>query len=174
MFRIEHFEPESYRKKTRNATLIIMGIFVVIGFITASLAVHWFGEYSNNLIVLNFMGAFVGLIITAAIVKAYFADKPWMREAMYAWKLKRHLMAISNVINQVKDAVDAGDEEAMKILRFYQLGTEQMHKLENNNHALIDIRAEMRELEPKLQQKDIAFEQLEFDIELADNYKKED
>ena len=173
MFNIEQMDPNTYRKKTRNATLIIMAIFIVIGFITASLTVHWLGDYSNNHLVLNFLGAFVGLMITAAIVKAYFADKPWMKEAIYAWKLKRNLMTITNVMQQIKAAIDNGDKQAMKILRFYQLGTEQMHLLENNNHALIELRAEMRDLENQMNELDLNTEQTEFDAEWVKDFQKE-
>ncbi|MDX1352963.1 MAG: DUF3087 family protein [Thiomicrorhabdus sp.] len=171
MFKIEEIDPVYYRKQTRKATLIIMGIFIVIGFSTATLAVKWLGDYSNNHLVLNFMGAFVGLLITAAIVKAYFADKAWMKEAIYAWRLKRNLMYISNTLANIKQAVENGDEHAMKILRFYHLGLEQMHKLEDNNHALIDIVAEKRELEETLNEKGIDLNQYEFDFEWTDHYK---
>jgi len=173
MFKIEEIDPVFYRKQTRKATLIIMGIFIVIGFITAQLTVHWLGDYSNNHIVLNFMGAFVGLLITAAIVKAYFANKAWMKEAIYAWKLKRNLMYISNVMRHLQKAIENNDEQAMKILRFYHLGTEQMHKLEDNNHALIDLRAEMKELETKMMEKNLDLNQFEFVMEWADEYKRD-
>lgn len=173
MFKIEEIDPVFYRKQTRKATLIIMGIFIVIGFITASLAVDWFGEYSSNHIVLNFMGAFVGLLITAAIVKAYFSDKDWMKEAIYAWRLKRNLMYISNVMRGLKTAVDQEDEKAMKILRFYHLGTEQMHRLEDNSHALIDMLSEKKELEQKMLEKELDIDQYEFEMEWADAYRSE-
>ena len=99
MFKIEEIDPVFYRKQTRKATLIVMAIFIVIGFGAATLAVDLFGEYSSNHLVLNFIGAFVGLLITGTIVKLFFADKEWMKEGIYAWRLKRNLMYISNVLN---------------------------------------------------------------------------
>lgn len=173
MFKIEKIDPVYYRKQTRKATLIVMAIFIVIGFITATLAVDWFGEYSSNHLVLNFIGAFVGLLITAGIVKVFFANKPWMNEAIYAWRLKRNLMYISNVLNNLKQAVENNDQQAMKILRFYHLGLEQMHKLEDNNQALIDIVAEKKELEEKMRKLDLELNQVEFDFTWTENYKPE-
>ncbi len=174
MFKIQNLDPEIYRKKTRKATFIVMGIFLVIGFTTAQLAVYWFGEYSNNHIVLNFMGAFVGLLITGGITKAFFADKPWMEEAIYAWKLKRNLMYIYNVMEPLKEAVESGDEQALKILRFYHLGTEQMHKLDGNSSALIDLKAEMRSLEKQMTDKELDLNQIKFDMAWADDYRRND
>lgn len=171
MFKIEEIDPVYYRKQTRKATLIIMAIFIVIGFITATLAVKWFGEYSSNHLVLNFMGAFVGLLITAAIVKAYFSEKDWMKEAIYAWRLKRNLMYVSNTLANIKEAVENNDKQAMKILRFYHLGLEQMHKLEDNNQALIDVVAEKRALETTLLENNIDLNQYEFDMTWTDVYK---
>ncbi|MDX2504443.1 MAG: DUF3087 family protein, partial [Gammaproteobacteria bacterium] len=136
MFKIEEIDPVHYRKQTRKSTMIIMGIFIVIGFITARFTVAYFGEYSDNHIVLNFLGAFVGLLITFWIVNAYFKNAIWMKEAMYAWRLKRHIMYIYNAMNRLQDATVQGDVKAIKILRFYQLGTEQMYRLDNNSHEL--------------------------------------
>ena len=171
MFKIEEIDPVHYRKQTRKSTMIIMGIFIVIGFITARLTVIYFGEYINNHIVLNFLGAFAGLLITFWIVNAFFKDANWMKESMYAWRLKRHLMYIYNTMNRLQDATVQGDVKAIKILRFYQLGTEQMYRLDNNSHELIELRSQMRELESKMKEMGIDTNQTEFDMELVDDYR---
>lgn len=163
MFKLEDIDPVHYRKQTRNATLKIMAIFIIIGFISATLFVEAFGEYSNNKIVLNLMGAFIGLLITAYIVKTFFANKPWMAESMYAWRLKRNLMHITNVLKPIQAAAENNDLHAIKVLRFYHLGLEQMHKLEANSAALIDLMVEKRELEAKMTDLNLELNQVEFD-----------
>jgi len=173
MFKIEEIDPIYYRKQTRKATLIVMTIFIVIGFGTATLAVEQFGEYSSNHLVLNFMGAFVGLLITAAIVKVFFADKAWMKEGIYAWRLKRNLMYISNVLINIEEAIENGDEQAMKILRFYYLGLEQMHRLEDNNQALIDVVADKKKLAAKMEALNVDLNQFEFDFTWTEEYKND-
>ncbi|NOQ78951.1 MAG: DUF3087 family protein [Gammaproteobacteria bacterium] len=171
MFKIEEIDPVHYRKHTRKSTMIIMGIFIIIGFITARLTIVYFGESSNNHIVLNFLGAFAGLLITFGIVNAFFIDANWMKEALYAWRLKRHIMYIYNAMNRLQDAADQGDVEAIKILRFYQLGTEQMYRLDNNSHELIELKSQMRELESKMKEMGIEANQTEFDMESVDGYR---
>ncbi|WP_019556337.1 DUF3087 family protein [Thiomicrorhabdus arctica] len=171
MFKIETIDPKVYRKKTRNATLIIMFMFIIIGFGTAHLAVTTLGEYSNNKLILNLLGAFVGLMITGLIVKTWFADKDWMKESMYSWRLKRNLMHVTNVLQKVKDQVDENDAHSLKILRFYHLGLEQMHQLEDNNHALIDLGAEKRALEVKMTELGQDLNQTEFDPQWIQRYK---
>ncbi len=171
MFKIEEIDPVHYRKQTRKSTMIIMGIFIVIGFITARFTVAYFGEYSDNHIVLNFLGAFAGLLITFWIVNAFFKNAIWMKEAMYAWRLKRHIMYIYNALNRLQEAADQGDVEAIKILRFYQLGTEQMYRLDNNSHELIELRSQMQELESKMKEMGIESNQTEFDMESVDGYR---
>ncbi len=171
MFKIEEIDPVHYRKQTRKSTMIIMGIFIIIGFITARLTIIYFGESFNNHIVLNFLGAFAGLLITFGIVNAFFIDASWMKEAMYAWRLKRHLMYIYNAMNCLKDAVDQGDVKAIKILRFYQLGTEQMYRLDNNSHELVELKSQMRKLESKMKEMGIEANQTEFDMESVDGYR---
>jgi len=171
MLKIEEIDPVHYRKQTRKSTMIIMGIFIVIGFITARFTVAYFGEYSDNHIVLNFLGAFAGLLITFWIVNAFFKNAIWMKEAMYAWRLKRHIMYIYNAMNRLQKAADQGDVEAIKILRFYQLGTEQMYRLDNNSHELIELRSQMQELESKMKEMGIEANQTEFDMESVDGYR---
>jgi hypothetical protein len=172
MFKIEEIDPVYYRKQTRKSTMIIMAIFIVIGFTTARLVVIYFGDYSNNHIVLNLLGAFAGLLLTFWIVNTFFKDAHWMKEAMYAWRLKRHLMYIYNALSQLQKAVDQGDIEAIKILRFYHLGTEQMYKLDNNSHELMELSSQMRVLETKMKELGIETNQTEFDMESVDRYRK--
>lgn len=171
MFTIEEIDPKEYRKKTRNATLIIMAMFIVIGMITASLTVHYLAPYNDNRIVLNFMGAFIGLIITFMIVKTFFINKPWMAEAMYGWKLKRNLMKIYNVLEALKTKVAEGNTEAMKVMRFYHLGQEQMNHLENNSHAQIELLAEKNLHEQKMLSLGLEINQLSFDPQQIADYQ---
>ena len=172
MFKIEEIDPVYYRKQTRKSTMIIVAIFIVIGFSTARLAVTHLGEYTDNHIVLNFLGAFVGLLITLGIVNGFFKSAPWMKETMYAWRLKRHTMYIYNAMRFVQEAADQGDVEAIKILRFYQLGTEQMYILDNNTHDLAELRMRMQELESKMKAMGIELNQIEFDMKSVDVYRK--
>ena len=173
-FKIQDISPEQYRKKSRNATLIIMGIFLVIGFTMAVSFVNWWGEYSQNHLVLNFMGGLVGLAITALIVKTFFIQQPWMAEAMYGVRLKRHLMMVTNKLRPIQEASEQGDDNAMKILRFYHLGLTQMHKFENNHTALLDMAAEKQMLENRLNERQIDLNQIEFNPEMVEPYQHSD
>lgn len=173
MFSIESIDPKVYRTKSRNATLVMLGIFIVIGFIFASLSVHYLSPYNSNKLVLNFLGAFVGLLITAFIVKKFMANKPIMAEAMYGFRLKRNLMHVTNRLRHIQEAVAKGDQQAMKILRFYHLGLTQMHKFEQNSSALLDMEVDKRELESKMQEFGLELNQIEFDPEWVKDYQED-
>lgn len=163
MFQIQEIDPKFYRKQTRNATLRIMAMFLVIGMVFALGFVEYLGPYNSNKIVLNLMGAFTGLMVTGLIVRYFFKDSEWMKEAMYAWRLKRNLMHITNLHDKVKAKADQNDPEAMKIMRFYHLGLEQMHQLEDNSHALIDLVAEKNALEERMHALGLETQQTQFD-----------
>ena len=171
MFKIEEIDPVYYRKQTRKSSMIIVAICIVIGFCLARLAVTYFGEYTDNHIVLNLLGAFAGLLITFWIVNAFFKNAPWMKEAMYAWRLKRHIMYIYNAKSLLQKAADQDDVEAIKILRFYQLGTAQMYTLDNNSHDLYELNAQMEQLESKMKAMGIEVAQTEFDMKSVDAYR---
>lgn len=172
MFALQDIDPPTYRRKTRNATLIIMAMFIVIGMITATTFVKYLSPYNNNPIVLNILGALLGLLITFFVVKWFFADQAWMQEVMYAWRLKRHLMKITNAQDTLFEKAKENDPNALKILRFYHLGLTQMHTLENNYHALTDLKAEKEQIEAQMQAQHLALAQTQFDPDWLAPYQK--
>ncbi|WP_232023537.1 DUF3087 family protein [Thiomicrorhabdus aquaedulcis] len=94
-----------------------------------------------------------------------------MKEAIYGWQLKRNLMHISNVLRQVKEQAEVNNTEALQILRFYHLGLEQMHKLDDNNHALVDLMAEKHATETQMGALGLSLEQISFDPAWIEAYK---
>lgn len=172
MFEIQEIDPQFFRKQTRKATLIIIGLFLVIGMISATLTVHYLGPYNSNHLILNFIGAFIGLLITFFIVKTFFINSPWMREALYSWQLKRSLMHITNVLEQVKEDVHHNDHHAAKVLRFYHLGLEQMHRLEDNSHALIDLLVEKKAHEATMEAMGLDLNQTRFEPSDVERFKR--
>jgi len=173
MFQLQQIDPTFYRKQTRNATLKVMAMFIVIGMITATTTVKYLSPYNSNMIFLNLFGAAIGLVITALIVNVFFKDKPWMTEAIYGWRLKRNLLHITNVIDTIKAKADENDVEALKILRFYHLGLTQMHQLDDNSHELINLKAEKEQLVQKLINLSIDIEQTQFDPKQVAPYKSQ-
>ena len=174
MFTIEEIDPKIFRKKTRKATYIIMAIFAVFGFPLAHLLPIILNRLDINPFILNFSGALLGLFITFWIVKIFFADKDWMKEAIYSWQLKRSLARLYNILTPLKESVENGDKEAMKILRFYHLALERMYQLENNSHANIELIAEKKAHEEKMKALNLDLNQITFDHEKhIDKYKKQ-
>ncbi|PLA73573.1 DUF3087 domain-containing protein [Hydrogenovibrio sp. SC-1] len=171
MFQLKEIDPAFYRKQTRNATFKVMAMFIVIGMITTTTTVEYLKPYNSSTIFLNLLGAGIGLAITALIVNVFFKNKPWMAEAIYGWRLKRNLLHISNVIDTVKAKAEENDEAALKILRFYHLGLTQMHKLDDNSHDLINLKAEKEQLVQKLINLGIDIEQNQFDPQQVEPYK---
>ncbi|UQB41255.1 DUF3087 domain-containing protein [Thiomicrospira microaerophila] len=163
MFQIQEIDPKVYRTNTRNATLRIMGLFVVVGFASSYGFYSLFDDPVNPL-TLQIMGAMMGLALVFWITAKYFKDKPWMAEAMYGWKLKRSLMHLTNAMRQLQEKVDANDVEAMKLMRFYHLGITQMYTLEQNTSGLIDLKVERDALEARMQAMGIDTEQKSFDL----------
>lgn len=164
MFKIQDINPEEYRRNTRNATLRIMGLFIVVGFITSYFFPRLFGENPHNLLTLQIMGALIGLGVVFWITAKFFKHQAWMKEAMYGWQLKRSLMHITNAMRPLQEKVEAGDVEAMKLMRYYHLGITQMYTLEQNTSGLIDLKVEREQLEAKMRELGLDTEQTEFQL----------
>jgi hypothetical protein len=82
-----------------------------------------------------------------------------MAPAVYSWQLKRSLMSITNVMHHVTTAVEAGDPTAMKLLRFYHLGLNQMHQLDGNTSDHAQLIREMDQHKARMEALGIDIEQ---------------
>lgn len=143
VFEIRPINPERYRQQTRRSTLVVIATFAVLAMGLASLAVALFGEAGGDNLRLNIAGVVVGLILTVGLVRFLYWTQGWMSCAVYGWGLKRSLMRVTNVMHHVTAGVEAGDPDAMKLLRYYHLGLTQMHLLDGNSASLSEVIGEI-------------------------------
>lgn len=139
VFEIQPINPENYRQQTRRSTLMVIATFAVLAMGLASLGVALLGEAGGDNLRLNIAGVVAGLLITIGLVRCLYWKQAWMSCAVYGWRLKRSLMSITNVMHHVTAGVQAGDPDAMKLLRFYHLGLTQMHMLDGNSASLGEV-----------------------------------
>lgn len=144
-FRLQHYDPETFRAATRNASIRIILLFAVTAMLLSAGLVAWLGEPGGNNFKWNLTGVVLGLLLTSALVTGLFRKQPWMSASVYGWRLKRNLMSITNRMHQLKAAVEQQDEKAMYLLRFYHLALYHMHQLDGNSSAASDLVREMDE-----------------------------
>ena len=136
MFEIQPMSPELYRQQTRRSTFVVIAIFLVLAMLCATASTQLFGGPPGDNFKWNLLGVLSGLALTVAVVRQQLWHRPFMAAAAYGWALKRSLMRVTNVMHHVRAGVAAGDETAMKLLRFYHLGVAQMHQLDGNSADL--------------------------------------
>lgn len=163
IFTLESRNPEQYRRDTRKSNLIIMITFAVLAMTLATLSVHFFGNPEGGNTLWNLAGVLAGVVATTAVFKLHFWHQPWMNAARYGWGLKRNLMSVTNILHAVKDGVERHDPTALRVMRFYHLGLEQMYRLENNSSELHDLQEESRRHLDKLKAQSIDPEQTSLD-----------
>lgn len=142
IFTLESRDPEHYRQATRKSNMIIMLTFALVAMALATLSVRVFGSPEGGNFVWNLGGVLAGVLVTTAIFKLYYWHQPWMDEAKYGWQLKRSLMSVTNILHEVKAGVERDNPTAMRVMRFYHQGLEQMYRLENNQSELHDLQQE--------------------------------
>lgn len=136
MFELQPIDPQHYRQQTRRSSLLIVGLFLLLGMLGATLSTQLWGTPGADNFKWNLLGVLAGLALTLLIVRQYLWQRPFMAAAVYGWRLKRSLMRVTNVMHRIEAGVAAGDEAAMKLLRFYHLGVTQMHQLDGNSAEL--------------------------------------
>jgi hypothetical protein len=170
-FTLEPRNPEQFRQQTRRSNLIVMGTFVVITMILTTLSVKIFGSPEGGNFRWNLAGVIAGVVVTSAIFRLVYLQQPWMESARYNWQLKRSLMSLTNIMHQLKAGVEVEDPVAMKAMRFYHQGLEQMYRLENNESALADLLPESRAHADRLEALDIDTDQGTFDPDWVEQLK---
>lgn len=163
MFEIKPLNPETYRRQTRRSTLTILLVFAPLAMLLSGLLVLLFGEPGGDNFRWNLGGVLAGLLLTVLLVRRVFWSQPWMAAAVYGWRLKRHLMAITNVMHHLKAAVAAGDPAAMRLLRFYHLGVTQMYQLDGNSSGLSQMVHEIDEHKARMEALGLDAEQYRLD-----------
>ncbi|MFY0728811.1 DUF3087 domain-containing protein [Pseudomonas sp. NFX15] len=163
MFEIQPMNADTYRQKTRRSTVMIALIFLALAMALSTLAVAFFGTPGGDNLRFNVGGVFVAVLLMVALMRKVFWTQPWMRPAVYSWQLKRSLMSVTNVMHHVTAAVEQGDPVAMKLLRFYHLGLNQMHQLDGNSSDHTQLSHEMEQHKQRMQALNIDTEQTRLD-----------
>lgn len=163
MFEIQPMNAETYRQQTRRSTLIIALIFLALAMVLSTTAVALFGTPGGDNLRFNIGGVFAAVLVMAALMRKVFWTQAWMAPAVYSWQLKRSLMSVTNIMHHLTAAVDAGDPGAMKLLRFYHLGLNQMHQLDGNSSDHGQLIREMDQHKARMQALGIDTEQTRLD-----------
>lgn len=150
MFTLQNIEPTDYRQRTRKSSLILIVIFASLGMGLASLLVIIWGTPGGDHFHLNLLGVLLGLAVTVLLVKLVFIKQPFMQEAVYGWHLKRNLMRVTNKMHSIKALAATDQHEALQLLHFYHLALEQMHSLEGDDTALLELKVEKMATEKKM------------------------
>ena len=158
-FCLQDLDPETYRRDTRKSSLVIVVIFAILGMVLASLLVAWLGTPGGSNFRWNLLGVLSGVLMTFLLVKYYLSHLPFMQSAVYGWHLKRNLMRVTNHMHRIKPLAEAKNPEALKVLRFYHLAVEQMHRLDGNEANPLEIKAEKLAIEALLQEQGIELDQ---------------
>ena len=163
MFEIQPMNADTYRQQTRRSTFILALTFLALAMILSTAAVALFGTPGGDNLRFNVGGVFVAVLVMVALMRKVFWRQAWMAPAVYSWQLKRSLMSITNVMHHVTAAVERGDPVAMKLLRFYHLGLNQMHQLDGNSSDHGQLIREMDQHKERMQAQGIEIQQTRLD-----------
>ncbi len=163
MFEIQPFSPEQYRQQTRRSTLVIALLFLALAMLCSTLSTQLLGTPGGDNFKWNLLGVLAGLALTVVVVRQLLWQRPFMAAAAYGWGLKRSLMRVTNVMHHVKAGVAAGDDSAIKLLRFYHLGLHQMHQLDGNSSEQSQLVREIDAHRELMEQRGLDVEQKRLD-----------
>jgi hypothetical protein len=163
MFELQPMSPELYRQQTRRSTFVIIAIFLVLAMLCATAITQLFGGPPGDNFKWNLLGVLSGMALTVAVVRQQLWHRPFMAAAAYGWGLKRSLMRVTNVMHHVQAGVAAGDESAIRLMRFYHQGLHQMYQLDGNTSELSQLVREIDAHRELMEQRGLDVEQKHLD-----------
>lgn len=151
MFSLQKIDPETYRQNTRKSSFILIVIFASLSMLLAQFLVSQWGTEEGSNFKLNLAGVLLGLAATWLLLKLVLSKQPFMRDAVYGWHLKRHLMLITNKMHVIKEKASNDLPQAVQLLNFYYHALEHMHRLEGNDGEVLELKVDQQAVQQQMQ-----------------------
>jgi len=151
---------------------IMVGIVILLAAIALSVStvlIQLIGSEDGNNFWLNVSGVVVGGIVVVSLLRRY-RDHDYLCEVIYVWDLKQMLNKIYRKQRKIKEAVEAGDRDAMVIMNWSYNGSEQLYNLDNNTITMEDLHRSMRELNQTIEKHGFSVTTDEFSPQMLDKF----
>ncbi|WP_417222267.1 DUF3087 family protein [Amphritea sp.] len=166
---LKEINKERYSKHYKQIMIGVVIILAVIALAVSSLLIQVMGNADGNNFWLNVAGVVIGGIVVVALLR-HHRDHEYMHEVSYVWDLKQMLNKIYRKQKKLKEAVEAGDRDAMVIMHWSYNGSEQLYNLDNNTLTMEELHKSMRELQLTMEKYGVNVTNDDFRPEMLDKF----
>ncbi|MBR9867278.1 MAG: DUF3087 family protein [Oceanospirillales bacterium] len=166
---LKQINKERYSKHYKQIMIGIVILLAAIALSVSTVLIQLIGNADGNNFWLNVSGVVVGGIVVVSLLRRY-RNHEYMYEVIYVWDLKQMLNKIYRKQRKIKEAVEAGDRDAMVIMNWSYNGSEQLYNLDNNTITMEDLHRTMRELNQTIEQHGFSVTTDEFSPQMLDKF----
>jgi hypothetical protein len=152
--KLRQIDKNRYRKHYRIVFAAIVTELIAISLVSSTLLINWLGSPDESHFILNLAGVVVaGLLALYALYR--FRDHPFMDEVVYVWNLKKQLNRIYRKQHKIEPRIEDNNVDAMVIMNYMYQGSKQLYELDDNTITLGDLAIKARDLNTKLEEKEL-------------------
>ncbi|WP_296058195.1 DUF3087 family protein [uncultured Amphritea sp.] len=166
---LKQINKERYSKHYKQIMIGIVILLAAIALSVSTVLIQLIGSEDGNNFWLNVSGVVVGGIVVVSLLRRY-RNHEYMYEVIYVWDLKQMLNKIYRKQRKIKEAVEAGDRDAMVIMNWSYNGSEQLYNLDNNTITMEDLHRSMRELNQTIEKHGFSVTTDEFSPQMLDKF----
>lgn len=166
---LKQINKERYSKHYKQIMIGIVILLAAIALSVSTVLIQLIGNADGNNFWLNVSGVVVGAVVVVSLLRRY-RNHEYMYEVIYVWDLKQMLNKIYRKQRKIKEAVEAGDRDAMVIMNWSYNGSEQLYNLDNNTITMEDLHRTMRELNQTIEQHGFSLTTDEFSPQMLDKF----
>jgi len=166
---LKQINKERYSKHYKQIMIGIVILLAAIALSVSTVLIQLIGSEDGNNFWLNVSGVVVGGIVVVSLLRRY-RNHEYMYEVIYVWDLKQMLNKIYRKQRKIKEAVEAGDRDAMVIMNWSYNGSEQLYNLDNNTITMEDLHRSMGELNQTVEKHGFSVTTDEFSPQMLDKF----
>jgi hypothetical protein len=152
--KLRQIDKSRYRKHYKIVFVAIVIELIAVSLVSSALLISWLSSPDESHFILNIVGVVVAaLLVLYALYR--FRDHPFMDEVVYVWNLKKQLNLIYRKQHKIEPLIEDNNVDAMVVMNYMYQGSKQLYELDDNTITLSDLAIKSRDLNTKLEEKEL-------------------
>jgi hypothetical protein len=154
LMKLRQIDKSRYRKHYKIVFVAIVIELIAVSLVSSALLISWLSSPDESHFILNIVGVVVAaLLVLYALYR--FRDHPFMDEVVYVWNLKKQLNLIYRKQHKIEPLIEDNNADAMVVMNYMYQGSRQLYELDDNTITLSDLAIKSRDLNTKLEEKEL-------------------
>lgn len=159
-----------YRKHLNRVIVAVIITLVVVSLATSTTLISFFGADDGGNFRFNLAGVATAATVVFLLLRVVRYE-PYLYEVMYVWQLKKSINPINRYLRKVVAGAEEGDVNAMQVLNYCYLASQQLYTLDDNTINMEELEASIAALNEQAEQAGVVLDVDIYNAELLTAFK---